>query len=188
MAPELDPRYRITVINDEMVNAFALPDGRIMVYTGILRKMDKQEELAGVLSHEISHVEHRHSMRLLTRSLSGYLLLSLLLNDVNGIMTVLVDNAHNLQNLSYSRKFEEEADLSGLDLLRQHKIDPQGMVELFKILSKEHDIEIPGWLNSHPVSEDRIKYIREKIKQHPYTPVVHADLDTIFQQLKNQLK
>ncbi len=187
MAPELDPRYRITAIDDDMVNAFALPDGRLMVYTGILKKMKTQEELAGVLSHEVSHVEHRHSMRLLTRSVSGYLLLTLLLNDVNGLMTIVVDNAHNLQNLSYSRKFERQADLSGLDLLRRHKIQPEGMVRLFEMLSKEHDIEVPGWLSSHPVSKERMDYIREEIKQHPYSAVEHPELDDIFKQIKSQL-
>lgn len=187
MAPELDPRYRITAIDDDMVNAFALPDGRLMVYTGILKKMKSQEELAGVLSHEVSHVEHRHSMRLITRSVSGYLLLTLLLNDVNGLMTIVVDNAHNLQNLSYSRKFERQADLSGLDLLRRHKIQPQGMVRLFEMLSKEHDIEVPGWLSSHPVSKERIDYIRAEIKQHPYAATAHPELDNIFNQIKTQL-
>lgn len=187
MAPEIDKRYRITVIDDDMVNAFALPDGRLMVYTGILEKMKSQEELAGVLSHEISHVEHRHSMRLMTRSLSGYLLLTLMLNDVNGLMTIIVDNAHNLQNLSYSRKFERQADLSGLELLRRHKINPQGMIRLFEMLNKEHDVEVPGWMSSHPVTTERINYIRDEIKEHPYPSGEHPELKNIFNQIKTSL-
>ena len=185
MAPELDSRYRLTVIrNDDMVNAFALPDGRLMIYTGILKKMNTHEELAGVLAHEVSHVEHRHSMRLMTRSLSGYLLLTLVLNDVNGLMTLLIDNAHNLQNLSYSRKFERQADLTGLALLQKHRIDPQGMVRLFELLSKEQEIEIPGWMSSHPVSKERIQYIREKITSSPYPVTKHPELQYLFNQIK----
>jgi Zn-dependent protease with chaperone function len=185
MAPELDSRYHLTVIrNDDMVNAFALPDGRLMIYTGILKKMNTHEELAGVLAHEVSHVEHRHSMRLMTRSLSGYLLLTLVLNDVNGLMTLLIDNAHNLQNLSYSRKFERQADLTGLALLQKHRIDPQGMVRLFELLSKEQEIEIPGWMSSHPVSKERIQYIREKITSSPYPVTRHPELQYLFNQIK----
>lgn len=187
MAPELDSRYRLTVIrDDDMVNAFALPDGRLMIYTGILKKMSAHEELAGVLAHEVSHVEHRHSMRLMTRSLSGYLLLTLVLNDVNGLMTLLIDNAHNLQNLSYSRKFERQADLSGLALLRTHHIDPDGMVKLFEMLSKEQEIDIPGWMSSHPVSEDRIRYIREEITSNPYPVQEHPELKKLFNQIKTK--
>lgn len=187
MAPELDSRYRLTVIrDDEMVNAFALPDGRMMIYTGLLKKMSAHEELAGVLAHEVAHVEHRHSLRLLTRSLSGYLLLTLVINDVNGLMTLLIDNVHNLQNLSYSRKFERQADLSGLALLRTHQINPDGMVKLFEMLSKEQEIDIPGWMSSHPVSEERIRYIRKEIEATPYPVQEHSELKKLFNQIKTK--
>ncbi len=185
MAPELDSRYHITVMNDDIVNAFALPDGSIIINTGILKKMNRFEELAGVLSHEISHVEHRHGMRLLSRNVSGYLLLTLVLNDVNGLMTVFIDNAHQFHTLSYSRKFEKEADLSGLALLRNHNINPQGMIDLFKMLEKEHDIDIPEWMSSHPVSKERIQYLQKQIKEHPVKVKEHQQLKTQFDNIKN---
>lgn len=185
MAPELDSRYHITVMNDDLVNAFALPDGSIIINTGILKKMNRFEELAGVLSHEISHVEHRHGMRLLSRNVSGYLLLTLVLNDVNGLMTIFIDNAHQFHTLSYSRKFEKEADLSGLALLRNHNINPQGMIDLFKMLEKEHDIDIPEWMSSHPVSKERIQYLQKQIKEHPVKIKEHHLLKTKFDNIKN---
>jgi len=187
MAPELDSRYRITAISDDQVNAFALPDGRMMIYTGLLEKMDQQEELAAVMAHEIAHVTHRHSMRLLCRNLSGYLLLTLILNDVNGLMTIFIDNAHQLQNLSYSRKFEREADLSGLALLEKHRIHPNGMISLFRILEKENDISIPGWMSTHPVSSERIDYLQHKIKTSPYPGVQRTDLEERFSNIKELL-
>lgn len=188
LAPELDPRFRLTAVRDEQVNAFALPDGRLMVYTGLLDKMQQQEELAAVLAHEIAHVTHRHSMRLLCRNLSGYLLLSLVLNDVNGLMTIFIDNAHQLQNLSYSRKFERQADLSGLAFLKKHRIHPKGMVSLFRILEKEQDIKIPGWMSTHPVSSDRIEYLQQKIKLEPYPADKHPALEKHFQIIQQLLK
>jgi Zn-dependent protease with chaperone function len=187
MAPELDSRYRITAISDDQVNAFALPDGRMMIYTGLLEKMDQQEQLAAVMAHEIAHVTHRHSMRLLCRNLSGYLLLTLILNDVNGLMTIFIDNAHQLQNLSYSRKFEREADLSGLALLEKHRIQPNGMISLFRILEKENDISIPGWMSTHPVSSERIDYLQHKIKTDPYHSVQRTDLEKRFLNIKELL-
>jgi predicted Zn-dependent protease len=99
-------------------------------------------------------------------------------------MTLLIDNAHNLQNLSYSRKFERQADLTGLALLQKHRIDPQGMVRLFELLSKEQEIEIPGWMSSHPVSKERIQYIREKITSSPYPVTRHPELQYLFNQIK----
>ncbi len=185
MAPEIDARYHITVMNDDIVNAFALPDGSLIINTGILKKMKSFEELAGVLSHEIAHVEHRHGMRLLSRNLSGYLLLTLVLNDVNGLITVFVDNAHQIHTLSYSRNFEKQADLSGLELLRKHHINPQGMIDLFKMLEKEHDIEIPEWMSSHPVSKERINYLQQQIKEHPVKIKEHQQLETKFDNIKN---
>ena len=187
LAPELDARYRIYVISNDEVNAFALPDGRIMVYTGILTKMKSHTELAGVLAHEISHVEHRHSMRLICRNISGYLLLTLVLNDVNGLMTTILDNAHNLQSLSYSRKFEREADLSGFNLLKSHHVNPQGMVDLFKMLEKEHSTEIPGWMSTHPVSSERIEYLQKEIKKHPYKINEATNLQVIFNRINSNL-
>lgn len=185
MAPEIDARYHITVMKDDIVNAFALPDGSLIINTGILKKMKSFEELAGVLSHEIAHVEHRHGMRLLSRNLSGYLLLTLVLNDVNGLITVFVDNAHQIQTLSYSRHFEKQADLSGLELLRKHHINPQGMIDLFKMLEKEHDIEIPEWMSSHPVSKERILYLQIQIKEHPVYIKEHQQLKSKFDNIKN---
>lgn len=188
LAPELNPRYHITGMKDDIVNAYALPDGSIIIHTGILKKMNRFEELAGVLSHEIAHVEHRHGMRLLSRNLSGYLLLTLVLNDVNGLITVFVDNAHQFQTLSYSRKFEKEADLSGLELLRKHHINPQGMIDLFKMLEKEQDIDIPEWMSSHPVSKERILYLQEQINQHPVNIKEHPQLESSFNTIKNKIK
>jgi len=188
MAPELDSRYRIHVMHDDVINAFALPDGNIIINTGILQKMNRYEELAAVLSHEVAHVEHRHAMRLLSRNLSGYILLSLVLSDVNGILTVFIDNAHQFQAMSYSRKFEKEADLSGLQLLQAHHIDASGMIDLFKMLEKQHQINIPEWMSTHPISQERINYLSMKIKENPKPLQSHPDLKKSFASIKNAIK
>ena len=75
---------KFSVINSETVNAFALPDGNVVVFTGIIDLMDDYDELAGLIGHEVAHVNNRHSMRMMCRNLAGYIFLSAVLSDVNG--------------------------------------------------------------------------------------------------------
>ena len=187
MMPDEYHKYHINVVESDELNAFALPNGEIVIYTRMLAQIKTADELSGLLSHEISHVTNRHSMRLLCKSLSGYLLLSVMLNDVNGVMTILLDNANNLQQLSFSRHYEEEADLTGLELLERYKINPKGMVQLFEILQKENDVNIPGFLSTHPITSNRIKYINQQIKKHPYTFTTHPDLTQLLTKVKTQI-
>ena len=72
--------------------------------------MKSYDQLVALLGHEVSHVNNRHSIKILTRNLAGYMMISLVFSDLNGIMSVLAENAQQLRSLSYSREFEEEAD------------------------------------------------------------------------------
>jgi predicted Zn-dependent protease len=187
MMPDEYKNYHLNVVKSDELNAFALPNGEIVIYSKMLRHIKTDDELSGLLSHEISHVTNRHSMRLLCKSLSGYLLLSVMMNDVNGLMTIILDNAHNLQQLSFSRTYEEEADISGLKLLEQYKINPKGMIDLFEILQKEHSVNIPGFLSTHPVTSDRITYIKKHIKNHPFSFTPHPELMQLLTKAKTQM-
>lgn len=188
MMPDQYRNYHLNVVKSDELNAFALPNGEIVIYSRMLKHIKTDDELSGLLSHEISHVTNRHSMRLLCKSLSGYLLLSVMMNDVNGLMTIILDNANNLQQLSYSRNYEEEADLSGLKLLEQYKINPKGMIDLFEILQKENTINVPGFLSTHPVTSDRITYIKRHIENHPYSFQPHPELKQLLAKAKSELK
>jgi beta-barrel assembly-enhancing protease len=157
---------RITVVNNADVNAFALPGGNIVVFDGILRKMKTKEELAALLAHEVSHVHYRHSLRNIFRSLGGYLFLSLLLNDINGIVTVLADNSNALANLTYSRELETEADRKGMDVLQSEGINLKGFVDLFKLLKGEHgDVGSLKLLSTHPLTEERLRVAETMAKR-----------------------
>lgn len=148
----------VTVVNEEDANAFALPGGNIVVFDGIIRKMKTKEELAALLAHEVSHVHYRHSLRNILRSLGGYLFVSLLLNDINGIVTVLADNSNALANLTYSRELETEADQKGMDALASNGISLKGFVDLFRLLRGEHgDMSSLKLLSTHPLTEDRLR-------------------------------
>ncbi len=152
-------KLSFSVVESSTVNAFALPNGKIVVYTGILQKMNNYQELVALLGHEATHVNNRHSMKMLCRNVSGYLFVSLLLSDINGIMAVVGDNVRSLQSLSFSRKFEEEADNGGLDIMMKNKVNPKGMADLFSKLNEKSNLSLPAFLSSHPMTEERIKNV-----------------------------
>lgn len=173
-----------TVVNSNEVNAFALPDGNIVIFTALLDQMESYEELAGLIGHEVIHINKRHSVEMLCRNLSGYIFLSLMISDVNGIMAIVAENAHNLNSLSYSRKHEEEADLGGTKLMMNNKIDPNGILRMFERLESKSTINIPQILSTHPITENREKYIKEYIKKTPHCIKRNETLTAIFAEIQ----
>jgi Zn-dependent protease with chaperone function len=175
---------RITVIRDEMVNAFALPGGRIVVYSALLKQINSYPELAALISHEFVHVNNRHATRSIFRKLGSKVFIGLLFGKFGTVTSVLVDHADNLKSLNYSRKLEKEADLAGLDLLSQRHIDPDGFISLFRTLeSSASSSGPPEILASHPNISRRIQYIREAaVRMRADT---NAYLESIFIKLKN---
>lgn len=174
-----------TVINSETVNAFALPDGNIILFTGIIDRMQNYEELAGLIGHEVAHVNNRHSIKMMCRNLTGYIFLSVVLSDVNGIMSMVRDNIHTLQSLTYSWAFEREADREGMEMLISNQIDPKGMSALFTRLQTNCDGLLPEFLSSHPVTEDRMRHIDKMISKNTGEVQDNTWLRELFLQVKN---
>ena len=174
-------KLNFTVFESKEVNAFALPDGNIIIYTGILSKIKSYPQLAALLSHEAAHVTNRHSMRALCRSVSGFLIISIITSDINGIMAVLADNANKINNLSYSRSFEREADKQGFEVLIKNKIDPHGMSELFDILKKSESIQMPEFLSTHPLTDDRLNQVKKLLENKNYSFQNNEKLEQEFE-------
>ncbi len=163
---ELDTEFPIKVyLSDEAdLNAFAISGGNIVVFRGLLEKMQNEGQLAALLGHEISHVENRHGLHNLARNLAGYFFLSLIAGDINGFSSVLMDNAHTFRQLSYSRSLEKDADIFGMEILKKNDLDQNGMPGLFRIMKNDNPLEIIPYLNSHPELKDRIAYTLELIE------------------------
>jgi beta-barrel assembly-enhancing protease len=175
----------ITVVESKEVNAFAIPGGNIVVYSAILDKMRRPEELAALLSHEASHIELRHSLRNIFRSMARKMFLMLLLGNESGITGYLVDNADNLKGLEYSRLLETEADNLGMNLMHANNIDSRGMLDLMQLLQKETVGKEPAaFLGTHPIFADRIKNINNRLVEANTAPEKHELLETIFEKLK----
>jgi Zn-dependent protease with chaperone function len=178
----------ITVVKDSTVNAFAMPGGGIIVYDAILDKMKSPEELAALLSHEYSHVELKHATRNVFRSLSAYLFISLVFSDANGIVALVVDNANQLRNLSYSRELEHEADANGLLILKQNKLNTSGMIHLFEQLKKQQQIEVNELISTHPDLDNRIDFVGQFTEENIFEPEPNDSLQYYFDQLKTNPK
>ncbi len=160
---------KFVVVDENQVNAFALPGGYVVVYDKILRKMDKPEQLAGLLSHEVSHINQRHSLKGMANEFSGSIFLSIIFGG-SGFSELIVSQAHNLNSMKFSRNLEKEADLKGLKILQDNKINQYGMVELMEKLKKEEEKagleNIPSYLSTHPIGKTRIKYLKAAIVEN----------------------
>ena len=174
-----------TVVDADIVNAYALPGGPIVVYAGIIRKMQSPEELAGILAHERSHVLRHHSTRSVFQNLSGVLLINLVLGDVSSFINLVAQQGQQIQQLSYSRELELEADREGLQLLLKNKINPRGMLSMLTKLKLENTgSSIPEFLSTHPLPDSRIEALKKLLVNHSGTSNNSA-LDSIWLKLKS---
>src|SRR5271167_1529951 len=154
--------FTIKVIDTEDVNAFALPGGFFFVNSGLILKADSEAELAGVMAHEIAHVAGRHGTRQATRGEVAQLA-TIPLIFMGGWAGYGIRQAASVAipigYLSFSRGFESEADLLGLEYMYKSGYDPGAFVDFFeKIQSLEK--KKPGTMakvfSTHPMTEDRI--------------------------------
>lgn len=157
---EFDTEFNIEayVANSDQLNAFALSGGKIVIFSSLLEKLENKEQLVALIGHEVAHIEKRHVLKNVSRNLSGAVFVSILFGDVNSVTAVLADNAHMFSQLSFSRSLEKEADIYGLEIMKQNNVDLNGMPELFKLLKRETDIDIPSYLSNHPMLKNRIDY------------------------------
>lgn len=163
--------YRFTVLNDDMINAFALPGGFIYVTRGMLTHMNSESELAAVLGHEIAHVTEKHALRREARG-KGINVLNTVLAAVSGQPALFeLGNMFGGVLLSgYSREFELEADEVGARFMAKAGYSPMAMLETIEILKAKDRIEIAqarlenreprvyhGFLSTHPDHDTRYK-------------------------------
>ncbi len=177
---------RVTLLKSNTINAYALPGGNVVVYTGLLQKIKTPEALAALLAHECTHVNERHSLRSLLRSAASSLALSVVFGDASGMASVLASHAEALNGLRYSRSLEEEADSKGMDLLLQNGMAADGMKQLMQTLQQaETNTSGPlSFLSSHPLTKERLKAAENYISQHPQKLNARTDLQTLFNKLK----
>jgi predicted Zn-dependent protease len=159
--------FDVRVVDAPVLNAFALPGGPIVVYTGLLRAAESPEQVAGVLAHEIAHVTRRHGMQRIVQSLGVVAVVQLLFGDVSGVAAIAVELLREGAINSYSRDHEREADMTGVQLLHDAAIDPDGLAQFFALLEKKEG-NLPAaiaWLGTHPDLSSRVREVRERERQ-----------------------
>jgi predicted Zn-dependent protease len=157
---KFDPR----VVESSVVNAFALPGGPMVVYTGLLREAESVEQLAGVLAHEMAHVTRRHGMQRIAQSLGVVAGIQLLFGDVSGVMAVAVEVLREGAINSYSREQEHEADMDAVERMRKARLDPASLASFFELLAKKEG-QLPSvlrWLGTHPDLAQRVRDVRTR--------------------------
>ncbi len=158
-------KWEFSVINSPEVNAFVVPGGKVVVYTGLLQLLKTEDELAAVIAHEAGHVVARHVAERLTQGSVVELLRQIAYFAFSipipaGALTAVFF-------LPNSRKAETEADVIGLQLAARACYDPAAAAVVFKKLGEEEakhgEAAIPKMLRTHPVTSDRIKKITEML-------------------------
>jgi predicted Zn-dependent protease len=162
--------WEVVVFEDDAANAFALPGGKIGVYTGLLRVAKNQDQLATVIGHEIAHVLSQHSNERVSQQFAveqGLGLISALGNPQSTtgqtLMGLLGVGAQYGILLPYSRVQESEADRIGLDLMARAGFDPRESVELWRNMGRAGGGQPPAFLSTHPSHSTRIRDLNARI-------------------------
>lgn len=162
--------WEATLFEDKSVNAFALPGGKIGIYTGLLNVATNQHQVAAVMGHEVGHVIAQHSnerMSIEYASQSGLQIVSSILGGNGGSSEALVGllgvGAQFGVSLPFSRKHETEADIIGLELMAKAGFDPRESVKLWQNMAKAGGSGGPEFMSTHPGHETRIRNLQQHI-------------------------
>jgi predicted Zn-dependent protease len=141
------------VAKDE-INAFALPDNHLVIYTGLITECEHADELAGVVAHEIAHMQKNHIMQKLTREIGLTALLSMTTGKSSG--EIIKQATKLLTSSAYDRNMEREADLTAVEYLQKARINAHPFANfMFRLSSKAQLPKQLIWLSTHPDSEER---------------------------------
>ena len=180
--PERD--FEFFVISDPTINAFAMPGGFIGMHTGLIMAAETESELASVLAHEIAHVTQRHIAQLFGRHGQASMMVL-----ASVLVAILAARSHSQvseaalaagqagaiqQQLGYTRAFEREADRIGLQILERAGFDVRGMPAFFERLQRStrvYENNAPGYLRTHPLTEERMADLGNRVAQMRYRQV-----------------
>jgi predicted Zn-dependent protease len=166
--PDNPYTFKVTVVKSDVVNAFALPGGFIVVFTGLIKKAENGEEVAGVMSHELNHVLERHGLERIVKQLGLMTAVAIIVGDQQGLVGLMRQIGVELLTLKFGREQETEADVTGLQLLHRARIDPSGMISFFERLSEKEEGRTE-WLSTHPMSRARAERLKAELAAMPKT-------------------
>ncbi len=173
-AAGMEAPVRADVLDTVVPNAFALPGGKVYLFSGLLAKANDPDEIAGVLAHELGHVRHRDNTRNMIYSGGTSFLIGLLFGDVTG-SGALVYASRSLINASYSRDAEQKADDFSISVMHRLGRPTKPMGDLiFRITGNQADKTL-SILANHPLTEDRLKHLSEEDRPASGPPLLSAE-------------
>jgi hypothetical protein len=165
---------RAEVLSTSIPNAFALPGGKVYLFSGLLARAENPDEIAGTLAHEFGHLKHRDSIRNLIYSGGSSFLIGLLFGDITG-SGAFIFTSRALVTASYSRDAERNADTFSIDVMHRLGRSPKALGELLnRVTGKEVDKSL-SILASHPLTEERLKRMKEEDRPVTGPPLLTAE-------------
>ena len=169
LSNNIDPdEIKLHIIKNSELNAFALPDKHLVIYSNLILSADDESELAGVISHELAHIQLGHIMKKLIKEIGLAVILTMTTGNNNG--QVIQESARILSSSAFDRVLEKEADIKSVDYLKNAQVNPEGLANfLFKISREESTLERQlSWISTHPNTPDRVKYIINYCRNSSY--------------------
>jgi predicted Zn-dependent protease len=180
-------KIKFHLLRKDDINAFALPNNHLVVYSGLINACENEAELYGVICHEIAHIEKNHVMNKLVKEVGLSVLISM--STGNGNSEMIKEALKRLSSSAYDRRLESEADLTAVDYLIKAGIDPGPFANFLYRLADEtknlpHQIY---WISTHPESKERAEKIIEYALKNKELKATTID-STRFVGLKEKLK
>ena len=173
-----DFAWKVKIIRDDTtLNAFCTPGGYIYVYTGLIKYLNTEDELAGVMGHEIAHADLRHTSRQITKDQGYEFVIQAITGEKPGALATL---ALQLAALQYSRTYESEADAKSVEYLASTSYACNGAAGFFEqLIANGNTPNQPEWLSTHPNPDNRVEAINKKAtdlgcSKTPVSPSTYA--------------
>jgi len=159
---------KLHVVKKDEINAFALPNGHLVIHSGLITKSKSPEEIAGVLSHELAHIELKHIMKKMISEIGLSVLINITTGNTNS--EAIKETVKVLSSSSFERSLEKEADIKALEYMIQAKINPRPFAQFLYRLSliEDPNAKYLEWVSSHPISKDRSEYINAYLKDKTF--------------------
>jgi predicted Zn-dependent protease len=181
-------KFKVHVVDSPVVNAFALPGGTMVVFTGLIENAKNADQVAAVLGHEMAHATLRHGLQRISHSIGIWAAVTLLVGDASGLFAAGADLVQLATLNSYSREQENAADEEGIRMLHAAAIDPTSMAQFFQLLEQQHG-DLPGmlaWISTHPDHAARIENVQSRVASLP--PREYQPLEIDWEQVQDRVR
>ncbi|MBV5314114.1 MAG: M48 family metallopeptidase [Prolixibacteraceae bacterium] len=180
-------KVKLHLLRKDEINAFALPNNHLVIYSGLIAACENEAELYGVIGHELAHMEKNHVMNKLIKEIGLSVLISM--TTGNGNAEMIKEAIKHLSSTAYDRSLETEADLTAVDYLEKAGINPEPFANFLYRLADQTK-HLPSqiyWISTHPESKERAEEIIKHIKNKD-VPKAEAKDSLRFERLKERVK